>query len=789
MTNLEGRVLRRRRRSTPPARRADRALGLIARSAPPARRAGRLGHRRRARSSTSCAGPAPAAAPTTRASATTRIDAEEASSGPARPPTPAPHPGTPRLFLDRFPTPDGRARIVAGRAPAGPAEDLRRRYPVYLVTGRRAAALPVRRADPPGRGARRGGARRRSSSSTPLSPRGCGVDGRATACGSPPARGVGRRGRARITDDDPPGHRVHAVPLGRRGQRQPGHQRRARPGLGDAGVQGVRGRRRRAPPRTGLTRRESRRTVRRMTRSSSSATAWSGTGFVEELLGADRAGRFDVDRVGAEAYEPYNRVLLSEVRRRARPTLVGPDAADAPATSGSRCSAGSRRSRDRPGGPRRRRRRRQPARATTCSSSRPASAARVPPLAGLAATGRRCRRGVHVAPHPRRRPRHRRRDAQRPAGRRARRRACSASRPRAGCAGAAVASRVVHPAAALMERQLDAGAGRGRRVGAGRPRHRPSRRRRRRRRSASTAGRCAACASPTASVLGADLLVLARGTGPSTGLAAAAGLADRPRHRRGRRPAPAPATRASSPIGDCAAAARGRHAVWSRRAGSRRRRLAATAVRAPGTSRAPRPAAARPRRRPAQGRRHRPGHDGRLRRRSGRTTRPSGRCGSATPTAAATSSSSSRDGVLVGATCVGAAQVAADLVAAFDRRTPAAGRPGVPAAARPSTPVPARGAGSPPRMPGAGHGLPVQRRHQGATSSRAWHDGATAVEEVAAATRATTGCGGCADAVCGIVDWLAAADPPQHHASTQRSENRCNDGRNTMIHSTETAAA
>lgn len=40
-------------------------------------------------------------------------------------------------------------------------------------------------------------------------------------------------------------------------------------------------------------------------------------------------------------------------------------------------------------------------------------------------------------------------------------------------------------------------------------------------------------------------------------------------------------------------------------------------------------------------------------------------------------------------------------------------------------------------------------------------DGARTVEQVAAETRATTGCGGCKDAVCGIVDWLNKAEPAQ----------------------------
>jgi assimilatory nitrate reductase catalytic subunit len=46
-----------------------------------------------------------------------------------------PHPGTPRMFLDSFPTPDGRARFVAvDHRP--PDDDLRADAPVYLVTGR-----------------------------------------------------------------------------------------------------------------------------------------------------------------------------------------------------------------------------------------------------------------------------------------------------------------------------------------------------------------------------------------------------------------------------------------------------------------------------------------------------------------------------------------------------------------------------------------------------------------------------------------------------------------------------
>ncbi len=41
----------------------------------------------------------------------------------------------------------------------------------------------------------------------------------------------------------------------------------------------------------------------------------------------------------------------------------------------------------------------------------------------------------------------------------------------------------------------------------------------------------------------------------------------------------------------------------------------------------------------------------------------------------------------------------------------------------------------------------------------AWRGGAATVSAIAVETRASTGCGGCKDAVCGIVDWLAASQP------------------------------
>ncbi|MEU3842322.1 molybdopterin oxidoreductase family protein [Streptomyces sp. NPDC028635] len=62
------------------------------------------------------------------------LDAPGQDDDPARE-LPGPHPGTPRLFLDRFATPDGRARFVpVSHRPA--AEEPDEEYPVLLTTGR-----------------------------------------------------------------------------------------------------------------------------------------------------------------------------------------------------------------------------------------------------------------------------------------------------------------------------------------------------------------------------------------------------------------------------------------------------------------------------------------------------------------------------------------------------------------------------------------------------------------------------------------------------------------------------
>ncbi|MEV7175868.1 molybdopterin oxidoreductase family protein [Kitasatospora sp. NPDC093679] len=130
MTNLEGRVILRRKAAEAPAGvRSDlEVLHALA---------GRLGHGEGFPTE-----PEKAFDELRRASAGgaadyagisyERIEAEEGVFWPC---PSADHPGTPRLFLDRFATPDGRARFTAvHHRPAGEEPD--EEYPVRLTTGR-----------------------------------------------------------------------------------------------------------------------------------------------------------------------------------------------------------------------------------------------------------------------------------------------------------------------------------------------------------------------------------------------------------------------------------------------------------------------------------------------------------------------------------------------------------------------------------------------------------------------------------------------------------------------------
>jgi assimilatory nitrate reductase electron transfer subunit len=115
-----------------------------------------------------------------------------------------------------------------------------------------------------------------------------------------------------------------------------------------------------------------------------------------------------------------------------------------------------------------------------------------------------------------------------------------------------------------------------------------------------------------------------------------------------------------------------------------------------------------------------------------------------------------RGDALVGVTCVGSPELASYLSTQLDRpgMLPAdpmqllmgASAPGVVESASPTT------------MPAS----TTVCRCNGVTKGdlvHAWDEGATSVESLADATRATTGCGGCTKLVCGIVDWLQTTDP------------------------------
>lgn len=118
------------------------------------------------------------------------------------------------------------------------------------------------------------------------------------------------------------------------------------------------------------------------------------------------------------------------------------------------------------------------------------------------------------------------------------------------------------------------------------------------------------------------------------------------------------------------------------------------------------------------------------------------------------------DGVLVGATCVGDARVAADLTAAYTRRTPVPADPAQLLLRR----VTATSAGTSEPSPTLMPDRATVCRCNGVTKGQivaCVERGARTVDDVARATRATTGCGGCSEAVCGIVDWLRRAAPDE----------------------------
>jgi assimilatory nitrate reductase electron transfer subunit len=65
---------------------------------------------------------------------------------------------------------------------------------------------------------------------------------------------------------------------------------------------------------------------------------------------------------------------------------------------------------------------------------------------------------------------------------------------------------------------------------------------------------------------------------------------------------------------------------------------------------------------------------------------------------------------------------------------------------------------SPALMPDAAVVCQCNSVSKGALVS-AWRRGATTTEAIVTATRATTGCGSCREAVCGLTEWMAAVSP------------------------------
>ncbi|MFC6151645.1 FAD-dependent oxidoreductase [Mumia xiangluensis] len=127
---------------------------------------------------------------------------------------------------------------------------------------------------------------------------------------------------------------------------------------------------------------------------------------------------------------------------------------------------------------------------------------------------------------------------------------------------------------------------------------------------------------------------------------------------------------------------------------------------------------------------------------------------------------------LVGMTCLGAAELSSTLSVQF-------GRPGVVPLDPLQLLAPSAGqadaaAGSPTTMPGS----TTVCRCNGVTKRdlvKAWEGGACSVDALATTTRATTGCGGCTSLVRGICDWLQTSDPDDG-VSTRSARSTSGDG-------------
>lgn len=467
-----------------------------------------------------------------------------------------------------------------------------------------------------------------------------------------------------------------------------------------------------------------------------------GSRFAEDVLTRDAAGKYDVTVIGAEACETYNRVLLSEVvagrQDVASITLPSVQHPRLTVLRGVTAAAVDREDRV----------------VVTTDGSRhrydqlvlaTGAAARLPALDGLDTGADRLPLGVHAL---------RTIDDAREIV------AATLNSRRAVVLGAGVlgieaasglAQRgcsvtIVHPADALMERQLDPsassvlvrsmpGLGIHPRVGVGAA-------------AAIVAnGRLTGIRLTDGDVVESDLLVVATGTVANTALASAAGLAC----ERGIVTDASSAT--ADPrifaIGDCAQPPGGGSGLVAQ-GWDQSRALAERLTGSVG------------RRRTGSG----TGSDVVRVKAHGLDVVTMGVCGGSRASDPEQRTLSLSDPVagrhievvvvgdrLVGATCVGAGRVAADLVAAYTRRTPVPIDPAHLLLATLSTATPA---------PTGPEDLPDDAqvcRCNGVSKAdlaEAHSRGAHSLDEVARETRATTGCGGCTEEVCGLLDWLGA---------------------------------
>ncbi|MFR9774706.1 FAD-dependent oxidoreductase [Micromonospora sp. MS34] len=117
-----------------------------------------------------------------------------------------------------------------------------------------------------------------------------------------------------------------------------------------------------------------------------------------------------------------------------------------------------------------------------------------------------------------------------------------------------------------------------------------------------------------------------------------------------------------------------------------------------------------------------------------------------------------RDERLTGAILLGDNPAVGMVVQLFDRGAPVPADRRSLLLGRAFGATPAAPAASPALMPDAATVCQCNDVSKGALVA-CWRSGARTVAELSAGTRAATGCGGCRDAVAGIADWLAEADP------------------------------